>query len=245
LLYLVSSLNSSPTIEIAKADGKAPAEKPKPPPPPPGSVEATVPEAKDYQLVYDLNLAKLARDIVYDEDRHAKITRPFDRIAYFIELRPNDGELQYLYVSMAAFTADVKKIGLPTISSGATFQTNVVSMNVYSNVSGIVKGTGIAGGNIEFWPNNYGPANTANVPNADSIKYDFGDQMAGPPDGHGCMQVHNHDAKQTLFAVNQWKSGSKAEIGIGNNLNGNPDWTFTGATANFRLKRLRVLVRLK
>ncbi|MBY0524780.1 MAG: serine/threonine protein kinase [Gemmataceae bacterium] len=215
------------------------------PPPAPDSPEATVPEARDYQLVYDLNLARLAHQIVYDQDRQAKITRPFDRIAYFIELRRNEGEAQYLYVSMDAFTTDAKKIGVPTIASGATFQMNVANMNVYSNVSGIVTGTGITGGNIEFWPNNYGPANAKNVPNADSGKYDFGDQMAGPQDGHGCMQVHNHDAKQTLFAINKWKAGNKAEIGIGNNPNGNPDWTFTGNADTYRVKRLRVLVRGK
>jgi len=217
----------------------------KPLPPPPDSVEATVPEARDYQLVYDLNLARLAREIVYDEDRQAKIKQPFDRIAYFIELRRAEGDKQYLYVSMAAFTTDLKKIGVPTIASGATFQTNVANMNVYSNVSGVVTGTGIAGGNIEFWPNNYGPANAANVPNADSSKYDFGDQMTSPQDGHGSMQVHNHDAKQTLFAINKWRAGSKAEIGIGNNPNGNPDWTFCQNADTYRMKRLRVLVRCK
>ena len=147
--------------------------------------------------------------------------------AYFIELRRAEGDKQYLYVSMAAFTTDLKKIGVPTIASGATFQTNVANMNVYSNVSGIVTGTGIAGGNIEFWPNNYSAHNAKNVPNADSSKFDFGAQMSSPQDGHGCMQVHNHDARQTLFAINKWRAGSKAEIGIGNNPNpsGNPDWT--------------------
>ena len=217
---------------LASDTGKVVAAKSKPLPPP-GSLEAVVPEAGEYQLVYDLNLARLAKVIVYDEDRHAKITQPFDRIAYFIELRRNEGEIQYLYVSMAAFTTDIKKIGVPTAASGASFQMNVASMNVYSNVSGIVTGTGITGGNIEFWPNNYGPGNAANVPNADSGKYDFGDQLTNPRDGHGSMQVHNHDAKQTLFAVNQWKAGGRAEIGIGNNPNGNPDWTFSGNAGSY------------
>ena len=67
---------------------------------------------------------------------------------------------------MDAFTDDLGKIGVPTVQSGAHFQQNVANMNVYSNVKGIVTGTGLAGGNIEFWPNNYGPANAANVPNA-------------------------------------------------------------------------------
>ena len=67
------------------------------------------------------------------------------------------------------------KIGVPTVKSGAHFQRNVANMNVYSNVKGIVAGTGLAGGNIEFWPNNYGPANSANVPNASAEVCDFGD----------------------------------------------------------------------
>ena len=67
---------------------------------------------------------------------------------------------------MDAFTDALDKIGVPTVKSGARFQQNVANMNVYSNVKGIVTGTDLAGGNIEFWPNNYGPANSANVPNA-------------------------------------------------------------------------------
>jgi serine/threonine protein kinase len=215
------------------------------PPPLPDSVEATVPEARDYQLVYDLNLAKLAHDIVYDEDFHGKITQPFDRIAYFIELRRNDGDKQYLYVSMTAFTTDIKKVGVPALTTGAAFQMKVADMNVYSNVKGIVTGTGIAGGNIEFWPNNYAARNSKNVPNASSEKYDFGDEMTLPQDGYGSMQVHNHDARQTLFAVNHWRLGDKADIGIGNSPTGNPDWTFTGSAHIYSANRLRVLVHCK
>ena len=125
-----------------------------------------VPEAKDYQLVYDLDLGKLGADITYEVDNHSKIQQPFDRIAYFLELQGADKDTQYLYVSMDAFTDALDKIGVPTAKSGARFQQNVANMNVYSNVKGIVTGTGLKGGNIEFWPNNYGPANSANVPNA-------------------------------------------------------------------------------
>jgi sialate O-acetylesterase len=198
--------------------------------------------------VYDLNLANLSKIIVYDVDRRNRITRPFDRIAYFVELQKPEESRQYLYVSMAAFTRDLGEIGVPTFDSGARFQTNVASMNVFSNVAGIVTGTKISTGNIEFWPNNYGPGNAANIPGADSKQFDFGDQMSPQPaDGHGCMQVHNYAAKQTLFALNNWRSGGKAELGIGNNPNpkGNPDWTFAGNAASYKSKRLRVLVRCK
>jgi len=202
-----------------------------------------VPEARQFQLVYDLDLSKLGPNITYDVDNHAKIDKPFDRIAYFLELQAKDGDTQYLYVSMDAFSQDLGKIGIPTLQSGARFQQNVTAMNVYSNAKGIVTGSNLPGGNIEFWPNNYGPDNAANVPNASSQVWDFGDQISDPADGYGSMQVHNHDAKQTLFALNHWREGSRADLGLGSQPAGNPDWTFAGNGAAYQSKRLRVLVR--
>ena len=73
-----------------------------------------------------------------------------------------------------------------------------------------------------------------------------GAQDARPPaDGHGSMQVHNHEAKQTLFALNKWKAGGSAELGIGNHSGGNPDWTFAATASSYRTRRLRVLVHCK
>jgi sialate O-acetylesterase len=204
-----------------------------------------VPEAKDYQLVYDLDLAKLGPDIKYDVDNRSKITQPFDRIAYFLEVQGADRNVQYVYVSMDAFTDALDKIGVPTVKSGARFQRNVANLNVYSNVKGIVTRTGLEGGNIEFWPNNYGPTNSGSVPNASDQTYDFGDDPGDPADGYGSMQVHNHAAKQTLFAINNWKSGGRADIGIGNQPTGNPDWTFAANAGSYQVKRLRVLVHCK
>jgi sialate O-acetylesterase len=202
-----------------------------------------VPEAKDYQLVYSLDLTKLGMPISYNEDNHSKVDRPFDRIAYFLELQTADGNSQDIYVSMNAFTGDASKIGVPYFGSGEFYQQNVTNMDVYSSLSSIVTGTGLTGGNIEFWPNNYGPANSANVPNASSAVFDFGDQPSDPADGYGSMQVHNHDAKQTLFAINDWKQGAGADVGIGNQPQGNPDWTFAYNAKNYPVMRLVVLVR--
>jgi sialate O-acetylesterase len=204
-----------------------------------------VPEAKDYQLVYDLDLSKLGADIHYGTDNHKKIDRPFDRIAYCVELQDGSGDCDYVFVSMDAFTSAVDKIGIPTVASGAVFQQNITNMAVYSNVKGIVTGVGLKGGNIEFWPNNYGMVNSARVPHASSQAYDFGDEPTGGADGYGSMQVHNHDAKQTLFAVNHWREGARADIGIGNQAKGSPDWTFAANAETYGAKRLRVLVRLK
>jgi sialate O-acetylesterase len=204
-----------------------------------------VPEAKSYALVYDLDLSKLAHDIKYDVDNHAKITRPFDRIAYCLELTRADGQSQYVYTSMDAFTQDPSKIGIPTVASGGRFQQNVKNLNVYSNLPSIVVGQNLAGGNIEFWPDNYSAVNSANVPNASNEEFDFGDQPSDPRDGYGCMQVHNHDAKQTLFAINHWIIGNNADIGIGNQPKGHPDWTFANNGITYIAKRLRVLVHYK
>jgi sialate O-acetylesterase len=203
-----------------------------------------VPEAKGYQIIYDLDLNKLGPELTYELDNSSQ-QRPFDRIAYFLELQSADGNSQYLYASMDAFTDSLKKIAVPTLRSGARFQQPVSNLTVYSNVKGIVTGSDLAGGNLEFWPSNYGPANAAKVPNASAQIFDFGDEPSEPADGYGSMQIHNHDAKQTLFALNHWREGNRADVGIGNQPQGNPDWTFAGNAGSYTAKRLRVLVHWK
>ena len=201
-----------------------------------------VPEAKGYELVYDLDLTKLGANLQYDADNHLKLNKPFDRVAYFVELQDADQNTQDIFVSMDAFTDDPGKIAVPVFGSGAVFQQNVANLNVYSNVKGIVTGTGLSGGNIEFWPNNYAQPNAANVPNASGDTFDFGDQYTDPADGYGSMQVHNHDAKQTLFAINHWREGSRADVGIGNQSKDSPDWTFAANAGNYAAMRLKVYV---
>ena len=202
-------------------------------------------EAKQYELVYDLDLGKLGADIKYTVDNRGKLKSGFDRVAYFVELQKADGETQFVYVSMDAFTDSLDKIGVPTLKSGASFQQRVNNLNVVSNVRGIVTGTDLGGGNIEFWPGNYGQANSAQVPKASGQAYDFGDQPSAPDDGYGSMQVHNCEAGQTLFAINHWREGDKADLGIGNAGAGNPDWTFAANAGSWTAKRLRVFVRPK
>ena len=203
-----------------------------------------VPEARDYQLVYDLDLAKLGDPIAYSVDNHGKIKKPFDRIAYFMELKSGD-DTKYVYVSMDAFTDDLGKIGVPTVASGGKFQQDVANLNVYSNVKGLLVGKDMKGGNIEFWPHNYGMDSSAKVPGASAQVFDFGDTPSDPVAGYGSMQVHNYKGKQTLFALNHWQAGAGADLGIGNQPANNPDWTFAQNAGSYATKRLRVLVRCK
>jgi sialate O-acetylesterase len=202
-----------------------------------------VPEAAAYKLVYDLDLAKLGSQFSYDLDQRSTITTPFDRIAYFVELQNADGVSHYLYASMDAFTDSLDKIGIPTAAAGFRWQRAVSNLTVISDVAGLRTGTGLTGGWIEFWPHNYGQRNAAKVPNASDATYDFGDEPGDPLDGYGCMQLHNAEARQTLFAINNWKAGAGADLGIGNQPSGNPDWTFAANAGKLAAKRLRILVR--
>jgi sialate O-acetylesterase len=202
-----------------------------------------IPEARQYTLVFDLDLAKLKKPVAYDVDRRADVTKPFDRIAYLIELQKGGAPGQFVFVSMDAFTADAAKIGIPDV--GTKFQMKVAAMNVHSNVEGFVTGMNLDGGNIEFWSNNYGPGNSAGIPGADHGVFDFGDGAGDPVDGYGSMQVHNYKAGLTLFAINHWRNGGGSDIGIGNSGGNTKDWTFTSNAGSYSYKRLRILVRQK
>lgn len=201
------------------------------------------PETHDYQLVFDLDLSRLGEKIVYNVDRSAELKSPFDRVAYFVELIRKDGEHQWVYIATDPFTDDAKLTGIPTLASGAHFQQRLTNVVVRSNARGVPNGAGFEG-NIEFWPNNYGRGNAADVPGASGNSYDTGDEIdANTVDGYGSMQIHIINPRETIFAINHWKD-SRPDIGIGTNRRGGePDWTFTGSADQYRQKRLRVLVR--
>jgi hypothetical protein len=205
-----------------------------------------VPEAAQYTLVYSLDLPAQANyrtnAVPYEIDNHATIG-PFTRIAYCVQLQSAQGATQYLWVSMEAFTTNAARIGVPTFQSGAFFQQPVTNMNVRSSVDGIVTGDGLSGGNIEFWWGDYGPENTGNVPGASSATYDWGDSASpNAPPGYGSMQVHNHDAGQTLFAFNGWAGGPACDLGVGNGPGENPDWTAAMNAASYQSRKLEVYV---
>jgi sialate O-acetylesterase len=208
-------------------------------------LDAHVPEAKDYALLYSLDLPDItyANDrVVYPIDRRQELAGAFDRVAYFLVVRKGDGKPQFVFVSMAAFSPDLDQLGVPAFGTKARFQQAVSAMQVRSNVAGIVTGDNLAGF-IEFWPSNYGPENGTNVEGASASAYDFGDRIADEaPDGYSSMQVHNPAAKQTLFAYNNWKSKGGGDIGIGNAAGPHPDWTFTKSAGSYSSARLQVLV---
>ncbi len=207
-----------------------------------------VPESSAYKLVYTLDLPNSAdylnNAVAYSAD-NSFFNETFSRVAYYMELQTPGGELQYLWASMDAFTNREDKLGVPTAASGAIYQQYVTNMNIFCNVPGVTTGAVINTGNLEFWPSNYSPTNTAGIPGANDNTYDFGDRRDNGG-RHGSMQLHNFGALQTLFAVNNWGGdGGNLGIGIGNcpsPVNGGVDWTFAGNSANYTVKTLQVLV---
>ncbi|MGN0847353.1 MAG: GDSL-type esterase/lipase family protein, partial [Kiritimatiellia bacterium] len=171
-----------------------------------------------------------------------------DRVAYLMELRGNGG-YKWVWVSMDAFSPDVRKFGVPISADRAAKQAWVKNMDVKSNVAGIVNGTNMDGGFIEFWHMNYSNPNAFGVPGASDNTYDFGDSMT-PSGGFGCMQVHSVTNRQTLFAFNNFGTNNSEPscLGIGNDTyktgNGvNPDWTFHYTAGEYTFRRLWVFVR--
>jgi sialate O-acetylesterase len=211
-----------------------------------GLVDASVPQARDYRLVYSHDIGSSgtdAKQAAYRVNASREIDA-FDRVAYFLALQPPGEAIQWIWVSMDAFTDDAAKLGIPVTSSGAHFQQWVTDMAVASNVTGVTTGNGLEG-YLEFWPHNYGQANTAEIPGASDTAFDFGDTPGNPQEGYGSMQIHLPGQKQTLLAYNHWSSGNQADVGIGNSPEGEPDFTFRGNAGDYPLKRLLVLVREK
>ena len=215
---------------------------------------ANVPETSGYSLIYQLAIPSATpqwnlNTIPYSVNEARYGEQLFDRVAYLMELDGN-----WAYVSFDRHTNALSKVGIPTLGASSTpLQQKVTNLNVASNAAGIVTGTGLAGGNIEFWGDNYNASNALGIPNASTTLYDFGDTMTSGG-GHGTFQVHNHEASQTIFGYTNWGSaaGQICGLGIGNNPNAGtagqggtqaPDWTFTASASNYTTRNLYVLVR--
>lgn len=209
----------------------------------PASILANVPEAAQYQMVYQLNVPNAGQwssqaQIPYTVNNAAALAgASFNRVAYYMEL--DNGK--WVWVSMDKFTSDPSLLGIPTGSN--VWQQKVNSMNVFASANaGVTTGTNITTGNIEIWSHCYSPANTLGLPGANASTYDFDDQIAGQ-NCYGSFQVHNYGAKQTLFAYNRFARTDVSDIGIGNNTgNVHPDWTYMQNAAGVANKKIYVFI---
>ncbi|MEZ5329136.1 MAG: Ig-like domain-containing protein [Verrucomicrobiales bacterium] len=215
------------------------------------TLPATIPAAEGYELIYHAEIPEVApawgNDASYAVDESAfSAATAFDRVAYIMEL---GGEWVFVSFDVLAQASRLSKIGIPTVEvvNGTPIQTVVTNMDVSSSIAGITPGTGLSGGNVEFWPGNYNGANDAAIPNASPDTFDFGDGGSSAGVGYGSMQIHNHDAGEVIFAFNRWGSGfaGTTDIGIGTNTaeGQNPDYTFAENATSFASRNLYVLVR--
>jgi hypothetical protein len=188
------------------------------------------------------------------------------RVAYYMELSgaTNGNDVNgHAFVSFDTISSNANQLGVPTTQSGEFYQQNVAHMDVISNVPGVQTGTNLPGGNIEFWPSNYGQGlNGASPPNGDPNLFDFGDSGGDKSNGFGSMQIHNHalttpdihtgNTGQTIIAFNQWGAGGGNDLGIGNQAGPysagqtNPDWTFRSNVGQYNggVTDIQVLVQL-
>ena len=203
---------------------------------------------KNDQLVYEYNLKSGSgfgdkTKVNYTVDNSSKVAGKIQRVIYLAKLVANDGTVSWMSAAMAPFTQNAAQLGVPVKSAGATFQTIVRDLEVQTNVPGVQTGK-IGDGNIEFWPHNYAQKNAKNIPGASDATFDFGD--ARNNDGrYGSMQIHNFLEKQTVFAYNNFTTGGNADLGIGNQPEKNPDWTFSGAARNYKQAMLYVLAEME
>ena len=201
-------------------------------------VSRLAPQAK---LVYShdmLSIPGADKKIKYAADKSGTCKGKVKKVLYIVHLTPKKGGAQWVAAAMESFTPDAGLIGVPE-KAKAFFDCKVKALTVLSNVPGIKNGS-FREGNIEFWNGNYAMDNRKNIPGADSKRYDFGDSgnSAAHP-GYGSMQIHNFMEKQTVFAYNNFFKPVK-DIGIGNNPNGYPDWTFAGSSKNYSKALLKV-----
>ena len=165
----------------------------------------------------------------------------FSRVAYAMELERADGAVEWAVAAMDAFADDAAKLGVPC-ASHATFQQKVSNLVVRSNRKNVEEGA-LGEGIVEFFTSNYGTQRKLAEAGGEDKVYDCNDTPSSPmQDGYGCMQVHAAKSGATVFAYNRF--AGPADVGIGPNKgNGNPDWTFMGNAAEFKTRRLTVLVK--
>ena len=201
-------------------------------------------EFSRYRLVYDLDVPVKGnfanKSVPYGVDDAAKIGA-FSRVAYYLELQKSGEPMQYVWVSMDAFTNDAARVGVPT---DWQFLKDVTNLRVWSNVPNIRTNETIATGNIEFWPDSFNGAVKRGLPDALGV-YDFDDTPSGGD--YGSMQVHDtaRGTNSCIFTYNRFQKDDAGELGIGphyNTSNGGWDWTQTYNAGQYSLRHLQVYV---
>lgn len=165
------------------------------------------PQSAAWTLLASLNLPGTANfntnGTPYTIDHRLWVTN-FSRVAYYLELQQGSGPLQFVWAAMDAFTGDVRKLGVPSLDTGAVFQQPVTNLEISTSVPGLVTGSGLGGGQIRFFP---------------------GDAATPAAAGAGLMELTNSVAGQLIFTLSNWGAGGAPTVGVGTNVAGASAWT--------------------
>ena len=195
--------------------------------------------------------------VPYDLDATHWFAGGVERVAYYMEIVSGGGSVtNFAWTSFDAWSDDPKMLGVPVNDAIGFGQKWVTNQDVFSNVDGIVNGTGMDGGFLEFWPHNFGGSNVNNIPYATGV-CDWGDELSSSS-WYSCMQVHNVTNKQTIIALNNFNGNNDSGVcaGLGNNTQYpandkegstiNPDWTQAYApTRTYSRITLHILAKPK
>ncbi len=202
-------------------------------------------QADQYELIFKCNPLTWDAD-GYEVDRSECIEGKLTKVAFFLKLTDKNDKTTWALVEFDPFTQNLIDLGIPT-QGGPTFHQKIANLVVASNVPSIKTGN-FPEGNIEFWPLNYGPNRTLNLPEGRSDVFDF-DDTPSSNGNYTSMQIHNFLEKQTIIAINK-PSHQICEVGIGNNTDiapknnpnakPNPDWTFTDSEELYKSGELIV-----
>lgn len=201
-----------------------------------------VSESANYSLAYTLDIPtnqSVGDRTGYTVDNSNSIGE-FDRVGYCMQLDDD-----WVWVSMDPFSTQVNELGVP---DGVEFRQSLTGLSIESNVEGVATGGNTVDGRIEFWDRCY---NRIASEGGDSATFDWDDTPWSGGPCYGSMQIHDMEARQTVFAYNGWTHVAVDDVGIGTNLsqanaidgNINPDWTFNHNTGDYSVRRIDVYVR--
>ena len=212
-----------------------------------GALRHHVPEADEFEVLYALDPVNAAIErnrVKYDVDNSdALLGKQVERVSYFMHLQSANEKTRWIYTEMDPFTENLAHLGVPAPNKKVWFQQDVDNLFVKASTRTLPQGKRKHGA-IEFCGSNYATNTSRKLPGASNDQYDFDDtfHLANTP-GYGCMQVHDVESGTTLLAYNNQRAGREADVGIGNNSNGNPDWTFSKSAGKWEQGTLFVLVK--